>query len=146
MLFRSVVYGGYAAFDSSPPAITFVVPPAKMIVAPQRPLALDGVHGHLGLEQRRVIPAGSLAPWSSCFLGPQARVDVAEFPLIAVFRFPAPPLSLIHIEPSSKAQTTKSAMQFDRNPHEHWLSGVNLAVVIPWIRYFVGPAKPLHAA
>ena len=30
-----VVYGGYAAFDSSPPAIMFVVPPAKMIVAPQ---------------------------------------------------------------------------------------------------------------
>jgi hypothetical protein len=30
-----VVYGGYAAFDSSPPAIMFVVPPAKMIVAAQ---------------------------------------------------------------------------------------------------------------
>jgi hypothetical protein len=29
-----VVYGGYAAFDSSPPAIMFVVRPAKIIVAP----------------------------------------------------------------------------------------------------------------
>jgi len=27
--------GGYAAFDSSPPAIMFVAEPAKMIVAPQ---------------------------------------------------------------------------------------------------------------
>jgi len=26
--------GGYAAFDSSPPAIMFVAEPAKMIVAP----------------------------------------------------------------------------------------------------------------
>jgi len=30
-----VVYGGYAAFDSSPPAIMFVVRPDKMSVAPQ---------------------------------------------------------------------------------------------------------------
>jgi hypothetical protein len=28
--------GGYAAFDSSPPAIMFVAEPARMIVAPQK--------------------------------------------------------------------------------------------------------------
>ena len=30
------VFGGYAAFDPSPPAIMIVVTPAKMIVAPQQ--------------------------------------------------------------------------------------------------------------
>ena len=35
----------------------------------QCPLALDGVHGHLGLDQRRVIPAGSLAHGHPAFSG-----------------------------------------------------------------------------
>jgi len=36
-----VIYGGYAAFDSSPPAIMIVVRPDKMIVAPQVPSVMQ---------------------------------------------------------------------------------------------------------
>jgi len=44
--------GGYAAFDSSPPAIMFVAEPAKMIVAPHSPdnAACEGFFGRLKTE------------------------------------------------------------------------------------------------
>ena len=47
-----VVYGGYAAFDSSPPAIMFVVRPDKMSVAPHW---LDGRAAAAGMRQNPLI-------------------------------------------------------------------------------------------